>query len=563
MSTEIERRFLVKSDTWRDGVESASRSVQGYLVASPQAAVRHLIRVGDHLWGSQLGSQLAAALLGLGLLALIPGLAGCGRQDPGEQALRFALATPPRTLDPRLATDATSERINRLLYRRLVEFDAAALPIPSLATWERLSPTRYLFTLGAEGRDFSDGSRLSAEDVAATYSSILDPATASPHRALLNLIAEVLPEGRDRIEFRLREPDPLFPAYLGIGILPARLIQAGHAFQRQPVGSGPFALRDWPEPGRLRLTRRRDARAVELVTVKDPNVRVLKLLRGEVQMLQNDLSPELIAFLQGRAQIRVTRGPGVNFSYLGFNLEDPQTGRPEVRQALAHAIDRQGILRHLFRGGGRLASGLFPPGHWAANPDLAGPSFDPTRARVLLAAAGYGPEQPLRLTLKTSSDPFRVRLATVLQAQMRDLGVELRVQSFDWGTFFGDIQAGRFQLYGLTWVGIRTPDIFRYAFASTAVPPDGANRGRYRSPEADRLIAAARAEPDLGRQAALYRALAARLLDDLPYIPLWYEDQVLACRSDVRGYALAPDGNFDGLETVAWDPASPETLSNP
>ncbi len=86
----------------------------------------------------------------------------------------MGLANAPRNLDPRFATDATSERINRLLYRRLVEFDARSLPVPSLASWEAVTPTRFLFTLGEEGRSFSDGSRLSSEDVEATYASILD-----------------------------------------------------------------------------------------------------------------------------------------------------------------------------------------------------------------------------------------------------------------------------------------------------------------------------------------------------------------------------------------------------
>ncbi len=491
-------------------------------------------------------------MLVLGAWLMAP-LTGCGPAAEDDAALRMALASPPRNLDPRLATDAGSERINRLLYRRLVEFDAAALPVPSLATWEVLDPLHYRFTLGSEGRDFADGTRLVAADVAATFASILDPATASPHRALLGIIAAVRALGPDAVEFDLREPDPLFPAYLGIGILPEALIRAGHPFRTAPVGSGPFALQDWPEPGRLRLTRRRDGRSLELVTVKDPNVRVMKLLRGEVQMLQNDLSPELIGLLERRPGVRLTRGPGVNFSYLGFNLEDPAAADPRVRRALAHALDRDTILRFLFRGGGRPAEGLFPPGHWAANPDLAAFPYDPPAARALLAQAGFGPQRPLRLTLKTSSDPFRVRLATVIQAQWRAIGVELAVESYDWGTFFGDIQAGRFQVYGLTWVAIRTPDIFRYAFGSGAVPPDGANRGRYRSPAADALIAAARAEPDLGRQAVLYRALAILLHEDLPYIPLWYEDQVLATRDGVTGYALAPDGNYDGLEAVDWD----------
>ncbi len=504
------------------------------------------------LWQLAAGVAGGASRPGLGFILLFFLLiAGLG-PAVGQGPLRMGLAGPPRNLDPRLATDATSERVNRLLYRRLTAFDAESLPAPSLATWEWLAPTHYRVTLGEEGRDFSNGGRLTSADVKATYDSVLDPATASPHRATLANIADIRVEGPDRLDFHLREPDPLFPAYLGIGILPATLIQSGHPFAQKPVGSGPFRFQAWPQPGRLLLQRRRDGLVVELVTVKDPNVRVMKLLRGEIDLLQNDLSPELIGFLRGRDEVRVEKAPGVNFSYLGFNLDDPVTDKLQVRQALAHALDREEILRHLFQGGGRLATGMFPPEHWAGAPGLVPPDHDPDRARALLAEVGYGPEHPLRLSYKTSSDPFRIRLATLIQAQLARVGIDARIQSYDWGTFFGDIKAGRFQLYGLTWVGIRTPDIFRYAFHGDSVPPEGANRGRYRNERVDGLIETTRVEPDLARQAELYREVQSILLADLPYIPLWYEDQFLAARRAVRGYRLAPDGNYDSLAEVEW-----------
>jgi peptide/nickel transport system substrate-binding protein len=284
-----------------------------------------------------------------------------------------------------------------------------------------------------------------------------------------------------------------------------------------------------------------------LVRVKNPNVRVMKLLRGEVDLLQNDLPPELVRLLRQRDAVRVSEAPGVNFSYLGFNLADPVTGDVRVRRALAHAIDRAAILRWLFNGQGRLAEALLPPEHWAGASDLRPYAHDPVQARSLLRAAGFGPEQPLRLSYKTSSDPFRLRIASVLQAQLAEVGIDLVIQSYDWGTFFGDIKAGRFQLYGLTWVGVRLPDIFRYAFHSASLPPNGANRGRYLSPEADRLIAAARQQPTLAEQARYYRRLQARLHTDLPYVPLWYEDQIAVMRADLTGYRLAADGNYDGL----------------
>jgi peptide/nickel transport system substrate-binding protein len=481
-----------------------------------------------------------------------------------DGVLRFGVANAPRNLDPRLATDAASERVNRLLYGRLVELDDQGLPVPGIARWEALSPTHYRFELGEVGRDFSDGTRLLAADVAATYGSVLEPASGSPHRALLSLIREVRAPRADRVEFLLHEPDPLFPAYLGIGILPAAGIAAGRSFAEHALGSGPFRVLGRPEPGGLRLERRRDGQVLEIVRVKDPNVRVMKLLRGEIHMLQNDLSPELVHFLEVRGvlagaggSVLVESRAGVNFSYLGFNLADPSTGGLEVRRAIAHAIDREALVRHLFYGRARLAESLFPPEHWAGHPGLRPYDHDPERARALLESAGFTSARPLTVTLKTTSDPFRVRLATAIQAQVAEAGIRLRIQSHDWGTFFGDVKSGRFQCFLLTWVGIRLPDIFRYAFHSTSVPPAGANRGRYRSAETDQLIEEARVQPTLAEQAPIYRALADRLHQDLPYLGLWYEDQIAALGPEIEGYSLAADGNFDGLSDLRLRLAGP------
>ncbi len=502
------------------------------------------------------------------VLVLMMGLAALGGCDSGGDAARvpgrdagrdagrddraivLAVTQAPANLDPRLATDATSERVNRLLYARLVELDDAGRPIPGIARWEQQSPLEYQFRLEPDRADFSDGRRLQAADVAATYASILSDRLASPHRAPLALIEAIEVLDDERLLFRLSEPDPLFPAYLAIGILPAALIASEHPFQRLPVGSGPLRVLDWPSADRLLLERRRDGQRLVLERVKDPNVRVMKLLRAEVDLLQNDLPPELVGLLRAQPGVRVISAPGINFSYLGFNLADPLTGDRRVRRAIAHAVDRKAILRWLFQGQGRLAEALLPPEHWAGATRLAAYGYDPALARALLREAGYGGQRRLRLSYKTSSDPFRLRLASVLQAQLAEVGIDLEIQSYDWGTFFADIKAGRFQLFGLTWVGVRLPDIFRYAFHSTSVPPDGANRGRYQNPAVDTLIDAARSEPDLTRQALLYRQLQELLHRDLPYLPLWYEHQVLVMREGLTGYGLAPDGNYDGLAQV-------------
>ena len=102
-------------------------------------------------------------------------------------------------------------------------------------------------------------------------------------------------------------------------------------------------------------------------------------------------------------------------------------------------------------------------------------------------------------------------------------------------------------MYSLAWVGLKMPDIFRYAFHSESIPPNGANRGRFIDAQVDSIIETAELEPSVEKQAAYYRELQKVLFDALPYVPLWYEDNVLATRKNVRGYMLSTDGNFDSL----------------
>jgi peptide/nickel transport system substrate-binding protein len=484
------------------------------------------------------------------LLLFIPLLLNACSNPQTDNTIRMGLASAPMNLDPRYATDATSERINRLLYQRLVAFDEQSMPIPGIADWERLSPRHYRLRLSDRAGWFSHGRRLVAGDVVATYRHVLDEVNASPKRSGLVSIERLQPVDELTVDFMLSRADPLFPAYLTLEILPAELIAQDHDFARHPVGSGAFTFHAWPTAGKLQLKRRDDEQMFEFVEVKNPTVRVLKLLRGEIDLLQNDISPELIGHLELQSGIEITRRDGSNFTYIGFNLRDPDTGDPRVRQAIAHAIDRRAIIEHVMQGAARQAEALLPPEHWAGALSLPAYEYDPQRAVSLMNDAGYTAADPLRLVYKTSSDPFRIRLATVIQSQLKAVGIEVELRSYDWGTFFGDIKGGNFQLYSLSWVGIRTPDIFSYIFGSGSLPPAGANRGRYASKRVDRLLKQAETAETLKRQAAFYHRIQQQLHQDLPYLPLWYEAQVSVSNQRISGYRLMKDGNYDGLHQV-------------
>ena len=471
--------------------------------------------------------------------------------------LRMAVPVPPGTLDPRRATDAVSSRLCRLLYVRLTEFDENYIPQPSLASWQKLQPLHYRFHLGSEGRQFHDGSRLDAEDVVATYESVLDKANASPFRGSLRMIESVTAIDEDTVDFVLRESDQLFPGRLTLGILPSAAANADAPTSASPVsdsfanpvGSGPFAFVARKADGSVALRRLKDDLEVVIMPVRDPIIRMLKVARAEVDMAQGDLPLALLPWLRQRDNLLVQSIPGDVFSYIGFNLQDPALADLRVRQALVHAIDRASVVRYMFHGTAAVADTVLPPWHWAAADGIEPYPHNPQLARELLLEAGFDQERPLRLQYKTSTDPFRIRLATVYQQQLAEVGVELEVRPLDWGIFYGDIKQGRFQVYGLSWVGVKLPDIFRYAYHSSSVPPHGANRGSYADSVTDSLVEQAQQEP-LAAAKQLYKELQRRLHQQLPFMPLWHESQVLVRQRNVEGYQLHRDGRYDSLAMV-------------
>lgn len=496
----------------------------------------------EPLTHTDLPRRLLAGLLSFAML-----FAG-GCEAPPEDALVFAIATAPASLHPLLATDAVSERINALLYRPLVDFDAHQQPIPGEVDWQKLSDRRYRLRLRPQLQPFSDGKKPTLQDVQATLNAVLSN-PASPHAATLSHVSGLSMTGDGALEVRLSRPDPRFVEKLHLGLVPAAALENPKSLARQPLGNGPFGLVRRDAQQNLLLVRHADGQLLRFEVVPDPTMRALKLMRGEAQLLQNDLPYEMYALLAARPDVQLHESLGTTFSYLGFNLEDPLSGDLRVRQAIAHAVDRDAIIEYLFQGHARSANTLLYPGHWAAHPQLPDYAYDPQRARALLSELGYTREDPLHLSYKTSTDPFRLRVAAALQAQLAEVGIELQINSYEWGTFFADIKAGRFQLYSLSWVGIRSPDIFRYVYHSESLPPEGANRGRYRSADADRLIEAADQLP--AQQAALlYRQLQAQIHRDLVYVPLWHENNLLLS----RGVETPPprnDGGYQFLEQVS------------
>jgi len=303
-------------------------------------------------------------------------------------------------------------------------------------------------------------------------------------------------------------------------------------------------------------------RRVRFEVVPDTITGALELEKGSADAASNVLTPDMVYALRDAPGLETASGPGSNVWYLNFNVADAALRDKRVRQAVALAMDRAAIVAALWRGHARLADTLLPEGQWAAATDaeIAHYPHDPARAAALLQAAGHPAGRDgvrLRLSLKISQDETTRLLAAVLQQQLRAAGIELRIRSAEFGTFYADVTHGAFQMYILKWIGSNEdPDIYRYMVSSGSFPPKGANRGHYVNARVDELLAKAAAETGpaaeaQARRRAEYVEVQQILADELPAIPLWNPENEVVHTRRLQGVVSRGDGNFDFLRD-AW-----------
>lgn len=489
---------------------------------------------------------------------------------PADARIVVLFPEPVRgALDPRLTTRAWSGKIVHLVFEGLVSVHNGQVePRPALAARiEQPSPGVYDIDIRPDAT-FHDGAPVMASDVAATYASVRNPDHGSPFRSMYARIRSVEVRGPRALRITLDGPHAPFLSDLSLGILPARLIGPDGALNGPPIGAGPYRIRARESSDEVVLERhdtywrgRPATRYLVMRTIRDQNTRLLALLGGSADLVQNAVSPILADAMRRRSDLAVDAAPGVGYTYLGLNLRDDALRDVRVRRAIAHAIDRESLITHKFRGVARAATGMLAEGHWAYDGEVERYPHDPARARALLDAAGFprpadgGPR--LRLAYTTSTDKFRGNLARLIALQLGEVGIEVEVRAFELGTLLSDVKKGNFQMVSLQWADPSEPHFYSWIFDSAAIPtPDapnrGGNRGAYRNVEVDALIEAGRTAADADARRAAYARLQAIVAAELPYVSLWHEDVVAVRRATLEGYQPSPNSSLFGLWRAGW-----------
>lgn len=464
------------------------------------------------------------------------------------------LSTGPDSLDPARAVASETDRILANIYEGLVGADTAGRIVPRLAERFEVAPDGLTYTFHLRrGVKFHNGRELVADDVKFTFERLMAPETRYKRMGDWQAVQAVEVLDPHTVVIRLKEPYSPFLAALadpGASIVPREAVAT---LATAPVGTGPFRFVEWVQESHVRL-RRFDGYwdapgpyldEVIFRFVPDPAAALAAFLAGDADVV--GISPDQVPLLRapGARPSRLVSGPANVVQVLALNQARPPWNKLEVRQAVAHAVNRQQLIEAVSQGRAKpLYSGLTPENAYYAALENPYP-YDPVKARQLLTRAGY--PDGLQATLVVPSVyELHVQTAQVLQQQLARAGIRLQIQLVDWARWLSEVYTG--EQYDATIIGFTGkldphPELSRY---HSRYPRNFVN---FADPDYDRLVDEAVRTADFERRRELYARAQRILAEKLAAIFLVDPPMLVAVAADVYGWEIYPN-YVDELRTV-------------
>jgi oligopeptide transport system substrate-binding protein len=487
------------------------------------------------------------------LTLLCLALAACGRvRDRAD--LVFINGAEPESFDPAVVTDQVGMRISTALFEGLCRIDESGTPGPGIAEKWEVSPDKkhYTFHLRPNAL-WSNGDPVTAHDFVRSWQRVLDPSfgadyasqlyvitnAAAYHTGQLTDFTQVGVSAPDALTLSvtLENPTPYFIDLCAFATLaPVHLpsIEKHGGAWLKPhniVCNGSYLLDSWKLDDHLRLRKNPrywDAanvamKTIEVLPISEPNTAINYFLTGEADLIMDKgmVPTSLTATLKSKPWFHT--GPFLGSYFTRFNVNAPPFDHPKVRQAFTHAIDRKRITEKITQLGELPAWSLTPPGagtqSYVPPPGL---TFDPVKARTLLAEAGYPNGKGLpRIEYLYFPKTVETNIAVELQSMWKEhLGVQVQIVKQEWKIYLASMKALQYQMCRSSWVGdYNDPNTFLEMFLSTS----GNNRTGWKNPDYDRLLAHAATLADpIQRNATLAQAEQLLISTDTVILPIYY-----------------------------------------
>lgn len=519
--------------------------------------------------------------LGMTPRALATVLAGAGVAVPGSIAaaaaaqqsggsLAFSVSSDPETLDPHITSNGAAWEVFNEIYSGLVYKDLDLTYKGLLAeSWEISDDSKEITFKLREGITFHDGSEFNADSVKFTVERLAEIGAKSPiYDMALGITVEVI----DPLTVKLVFDAPNAAFFNGFeggygGMLSQSAVEAaGEDYGRQPVGTKAYQLSDWVTGSTVTLKafenfttpeeyyENQGAPYIEELifrVIAEPFAQVASLETGEVDVVE--LTATDLPRFENDDRFEIIESSNTTLAYLGLTRIRPMMEDPNVRKAIAHAVNRDEIVSTLFEGGlAQAVATPLPPSVPGYNEELEAkaPAFDVEAAKTLLDEAGWteGDDgirekdgQKLQPQLYTSTSTTLGQLATLLQGQLRNVGIDVVINQLETAALLDFTPKGEHDMLLLSW-GWSDPDVL-FLFLSTD-RMGSSNRVHYSNPDFDALLVEGQQTLDQEDRMEVYYKAQEILLEDLPWVPLYMPITKTAVNARVKGLQVFPTGGF-------------------
>lgn len=476
----------------------------------------------------------------------------------GRDAIIAAVSSDIKSMDPATGVDSPSALLSRHVYNGLVQIDENKQVVGDLAeSFEMVDDVTYRFKL-KEGVMFHNGEELKASDVKFT----LERCKIMP-RAMSNAeaIDHVSIEGDYDLTIHLSRPYPSLLYILNdtsMKILSEKAVtEAGEVYGENPIGTGPFRFKEWAPNDHWTVERfdgyfgePADASSITARIIPEGSARCIALETGEVDLILS-VDPVDAENVEGNSDLVLESWPAASVEYLAFNTQKEPLNDPKVRQAITYALNRQEFVDTIIEGRGEVATSFIAKTLPGWNEDVKPYPQDLEKAKALLAEAGYA--DGIKLNIYVSGD-VRNRSAQVVQAQLKEIGVDVDINVYEWGAFQDAINAGQHDMLILGWTNTTCDPDYSVTplFHSRNCGASG-NRAFLKDEKLDGMIDAASSETNEEKRLQIYKDIQVYLNEICPWVPLYYKHDMVGRRSDLVGFQFNKNTAIHNLSNCHYE----------
>jgi ABC-type transport system substrate-binding protein len=465
------------------------------------------------------------------------------------------------TLNPQEQSTSLIINIAELLYDTLLFENPEGKLEPRLASKVDVSKDGLTYTLHLrKDVKFSDGTPFDAKAMKLTVDRALDPKLRVSQRYLVDMIKESKVVDDYTLDLVLKFPFAPFMPTLSTFILspisPAAIQKYGEDVRQNPVGAGPYALKEWVKGERIVLDRNPTyygkKPTVERLTFKivpETATREAMLKAGQIDICYKP-SPSNVAALKADPSITVDMPLDTRTIFMGLNYQKGVTKNKLVRQAFNYAVDKNAIVKKILFDTAVKMEGPCSPILFGYHKMDKQWDYNPDKAKQLLKEANFDFNQAINMRTSQGRYLFDRQVSETVQAYLQAIGVKVELRTYDWPTYVAGLlkplAETELEVFILGWGPmIMDADTALYGqFHSSVNPPKGLGAAHYSSPEFDKAIEATRLEQDPKKRLELFKKAGEIVWDDCPWIWLHVEKFVIAYRSNIKGLAVTPTEKF-------------------